>query len=515
MSAAAQERRGTRPPGPRAPVRLEGVVKSFGGTRVLHGVDLELVPGTVHGLVGENGAGKSTLMKVLTGLERADAGTVRIGGQAVAIRSPKDALAHGISVISQELATVPARTVLENVYLGSWAARCGVVTRRRDRERFERLCERTGFHVDPDAVVGTLPIASQQQVEILRAVDRGPRVVVMDEPTAVLTESETAALLALTRRIADTGACVVLVSHFLEEVLGACDTVTALRDGRHVMTAPTAEQTPATLVRAMVGREVDVLYPDLPPVADDAPLLLEATGLSRGTAVRGVDITVRAGEVVGIAGLVGSGRSEALRLVFGADRADAGEVRVAGREIRMGSPREAMRAGLAMVPESRKDQGLLLSQTARDNVTIASPERTSVLGLRRPARERRLADESVERLDVRAASADGPVWTLSGGNQQKVLFAKWLARRPAVLLVDEPTRGVDVSAKVRIHRLIADVAASGTGVLLVSSEVEEVLGLSHRVLVMRQGRITAELTAAEADHERVLNAAFADREELR
>ncbi|WP_432518980.1 sugar ABC transporter ATP-binding protein [Kineococcus sp. SYSU DK006] len=503
------------PPASGAAVQLEAIVKSYGGTRVLHEVSLTLQPGTVHGLVGENGAGKSTLMKVLTGIERADSGAIRIDGHPVHITSPAEALTHGISIISQELATVPARTVLENVFLGAWSTRAGVLSRRTDRRRFEQLCERTGFHLDPDAIVGDLPIAAQQQVEVLRAVGRGVRIVVMDEPTAVLTQSETAALLALTRRLADAGACVVLISHFLEEVLQTCDAVTVLRDGRHVLTAPTTEHTPTTLVRAMAGRDVDVLYPQLAPVPADAPVLLEAVGLRRGSAVRGVDVSVRAGEVVGIAGLVGSGRSETLRLIFGADRPDAGQVRVGGRRIRAGSPAAAMRAGIAMVPESRKDQGLLLQHSVRDNITLASPEATTRWGLRSRRAERRLARQSVEGLDVRAAADDGAVWTLSGGNQQKVLFAKWLARAPRVLIVDEPTRGVDVGAKVRIHRLIADLAASGMAVLLVSSEVEEVRGLSHRVLVLRQGRISAALNAAEADPERILQAAFADREDLR
>jgi ribose transport system ATP-binding protein len=496
-------------------VVLDRIVKSYGGTTVLHGVGLHLRPGEVHGLVGENGAGKSTLMKILSGVERPDSGRVLIDGQPVALRSPAHALEHQISIISQELATVPARTVLENVFLGSWAARLCWARPQADRSRFEELCHAVGFELDPDRAVGTLTIAEQQQVEILRAVSRGSRVLIMDEPTAVLTDTETEALLRLIRRLAEKGTSIVLVSHFLEEVLEVCDTVTVLRDGVHVLSEPASEHTPETLVRAMVGRRVDVLFPELPEVTDDAPVVLEARGLGRGDVVRGVDLTIRAGEIVGLAGLVGSGRSELARLIFGADRPDTGAVFIDGRRLRPGSPRAAMRAGVAMVPESRKDQGLLLTQSIRDNITLANMDKASRLGFCSASRERVVAAESTRRLDVRASDAGGQVWTLSGGNQQKVLFAKWLARRPRLLIVDEPTRGVDVGAKVEIHRLIAELAASGMAVLLISSELEEVLGLSHRIMVLRQGRLSTTLTAAEAHHEKVLAAAFADREELR
>lgn len=497
-------------------VALRGISKNYGGTQVLHDVSIEFAPGAVHGLVGENGAGKSTLMKILTGVERPNAGTIVVAGNVVDVRSPADALAHQLCIISQELATVPARTVLENVFLGSWANRHGVLRARADLQRYRELCDRVGFHLDPDAMVGDLPIAEQQQVEILRAVSRGSRLIVMDEPTAVLTESETKALLALIRRLAADGVSVILVSHFLQEVLEVSDTVTVLRDGRHILTEPASAHTPQTLVAAMAGRALDLLYPDLPPASGpDAPVVLDARGLSRGDAVRNVDLTIRRGEVVGVAGLVGSGRSELARLIFGADRADSGTVEIAGSQPRPGSPAAAMRAGVGMVPESRKDQGLHLTQSIRDNVTMASLGRLSWRGLRQPAAEARLASEATSKLDVRGADLDGQVWTLSGGNQQKVLFAKWIARRPALLIVDEPTRGVDVGAKAEIHRLIATLAAAGTAVLLISSEVEEVLGLSHRVVVMRQGRISATFDAAHTTAEEVLAAAFADKEVVR
>lgn len=520
MSATPETRHDARPPRPRAattpePVTLEHVFKSYGGTQVLHGITVEFAPGSVHGLVGENGAGKSTLMKILTGVERPNAGRILVGGREISVKSPADALHHQLSIISQELATVPARTVLENVFLGAWSSRGGLLRQGQDRRRFTELCERVGFQLDPDRQVGTLTIAEQQQVEILRAVSRGSRLIVMDEPTAVLTTSETQALLALIRRLAADGVIVILVSHFLEEVLAVCDTVTVLRDGRHILTEPAEQHTPDSLVAAMAGRSLELLFPELPELAEDAPVVLEARGLSRGQAVRGVDLTVHRGEIVGIAGLVGSGRSELARLVFGADRPDSGEVTVNGRRPRPGSPAAGMRAGIAMVPESRKDQGLHLTQSVRDNVTMASISRISRGGVRRPGAESRLAADATARLDVRGADLGGQVWTLSGGNQQKVMFAKWIARKPDLLIVDEPTRGVDVGAKAEIHRLITDLARAGTAVLLISSEVEEVLGLSHRVIVMRQGRVSASFTASQTSPEEVLAAAFADKEVVR
>jgi ribose transport system ATP-binding protein len=407
---------------------------------------------------------------------------------------------------------VPARTVLENVFLGSWANKAGFVRPEQDRQRFKDLTDDVGFHLQPDAIVGQLSMAQQQQIEVLRALARKSRLVIMDEPTAVLTDAETNALLDLIRRLAKGGVTVVLVSHSLNEVLNTCDTVTVLRDGNHVLTEPTERHTSQSLVNAMVGQEVEVLFPPIPPVPDDAPVVLAARDLRRYPSVRGVSLEVKAGEILGLAGLVGSGRSEVARLIFGADRPDRGQVWIDGNELRPGSPSAAMKAGVAMVPESRKEQGLILSASTQDNVTLASLDNTSVGGLRRPRQERRMAKEYTQRLDVRGADPEGPVWTLSGGNQQKVLFAKWLSRAPLLLIIDEPTRGVDVGAKVQIHRLIAKLAGAGIAILLISSEIEEVLGLCHRIVVLRQGRISGTFDAKEASRELVLAAAFQEEE---
>ncbi|NVI89879.1 sugar ABC transporter ATP-binding protein [Actinomadura sp. BRA 177] len=472
-------------------VALERIRKSYGGTTVLHEVSLTLRGGRVHGLVGENGAGKSTLARILCGAVPAESGRIIVDGVPAVLRSPRDALRHGIALVTQEGAIVPALSVADNVFLG--VRRRGLRDRAGDRRRFADLARRAGIALDPAARAGDLPLVHRQQVEILRALARDARLIALDEPTALLPALAAARLLRLCRDLAERdGLAIVLISHRLEEVLDACDTVTVLRDGRHVSTAPAAELTPRDLLRAMVGRPVDVLYPEPVPVPDDAPVVLAVRGLARGSAVRGVGLEVRAGEIVGLAGLVGSGRTETLRLVFGADRPDAGEVTIMGRRAGGRSPSRAMALGAALVPESRAEQGLVLVRSTAENLALASLPARRRFGFVRRGAERRAVDEAAGTLGIRGAGLGRPAWTLSGGNQQRSVFGKWLVRSPRVLLVDEPTRGVDVAAKVHIHRLIADLAARGVAVLMASSEVEEVLGLAHRVLVMRDGRVAGE-----------------------
>ncbi|GAB2971214.1 sugar ABC transporter ATP-binding protein [Amycolatopsis acidiphila] len=491
----------------RAPaISVRGAGKSYSGVPVLRDVDLDIAPGEIHSLVGENGAGKSTLLKILGGAIRADTGTISFDGVPASISNPRDSIRHGISLISQEGALVPARTVLENVFLARWSHRAGFARRRADRQAFAELLALTGFAVDPQARVADLPIGTQQQVEILRSLARGARVLAMDEPTAVLTEHEKENLLGLIRRLATGGTTVVLVSHFLDEVLGVADRVTVLRDGNLVISEEAARHTPATLVRHMVGRQLDVLHPDPPPLPADAPVRLAAKGLRRGM-VDGVDLTVRAGEILGIAGLVGSGRSETLRLLFGADRATGGVVEVDGKALSKLTPRRAMAAGIALVPESRKEQGLVMARSVRENVALASLGGRRFGPFVRRGGERVSVGQVSRSVDIRAAKADAAIETLSGGNQQKALFAKWLLRKPRVLLIDEPTRGVDVAAKTQIHQLVVELAAEGIAVVVVSSEIEEVLGLAHRVLVLRHGRVAGEFTRG-APREDVMSVAF-------
>ncbi|WP_433325283.1 sugar ABC transporter ATP-binding protein [Spirillospora sp. CA-294931] len=487
-------------------VSLQGIVKTYGETTVLREVSLSLRGGRVHGLVGENGAGKSTLARVLCGAVRPDSGNLLVDGARVRVRSPRDALRHRIAMVTQEGAVVPALSVLDNVLLGTRPPRRGLRDRAADRRRFAALLERAGFDLDPGARAGSLPPARRQRVEILRALAHDARLIVLDEPTAALGRDDAARLLELVRDLAErSGVAAVLISHRLEEVLGTCDTVTVLRDGRHVSTVPAAGTTPRDLLRAMVGVPVATLYPEPPEVPGDAPVVLAARGLSRGGAVRDVSLSVRAGEIVGLAGLVGSGRTETLRLIFGADRRDAGEVTIGGRPV--DGLRGAMALGAALVPESRADQGLVLVRPVAENLALASLPARRRLGFVRNRAERRAVGRAVAGLDIRGAAPGRPAWTLSGGNQQKSLFAKWLIREPRVLLADEPTRGVDVAAKLRLHRLIVEQAARGVAVLIASSETEEVIGLAHRVLVMRDGRLAGEFARGTADARAVLTLA--------
>ena len=488
-------------------VDMRGIDKRFGGVHAVRSVSLTCAPASILGLVGENGAGKSTLGKILAGLVRPDAGEVHIGGEEMRFREPRDALAAGIAIITQELAIVPRRSVVENVFLGKEDTLAGLVVNRGSlRRRYDELAELTGFEIPPETMAGELPVAQQIRVEIMRALARQANVIVMDEVTAALTIDESERLFEIIRMLKDRRATVIYISHFLEEVLALADEVSVMRDGEHVKRSLARDETPHSLVTAMVGREVDLTFPDKRPPARDAPIVLEAEGITRRGVVENVSVTVRAGEIVGIAGLIGSGRSEFARVLFGVDRSDAGTVHMAGEELTIGSPRDAIKAGMAMVPESRKNQGLMMRRSIIENVTL--PHLSGGV-IDRGAEAAEVASIS-ERLDVRTSSLRSLVGTLSGGNQQKVLFAKWLFRPPRLLIADEPTRGVDVGAKMEIYGLLDSLAREGLGVLLISSELEEVIGLSHRVLVMREGRIVAEFAGDAVDQESVMQAAFGE-----
>lgn len=489
-------------------VEAREISKRFGGIQALDRVSLTLHDGRVHGLVGENGAGKSTLAKIIGGVYAPDQGEIIVDGRPVRFGAPRDALAAGIATIAQELALVPARGVMENVYLGVEPRRFGVVQTRELRRRFDELDARTGFGLHADTLVGDLRIAERQKVEILRAIARDARLILMDEPTASLTADETERLLAIVRRLAESGTSIVLVSHFLDEVLAVADDVTVMRDGKVVRTAPAAEETTESLVAAMIGRRIDLAFPRRPAVSREAPIVLSAQGLRRRGAIDDVSLDVRAGEIVGLAGLVGSGRTEIARALFGADHLDAGRILIDGEPVSIRSPRDAATAGIAMLPESRKEQGLFMERAVRENASMAILPELSPGGIVDTRRERRMTRDVVAELDVRTRSIEAPVVNLSGGNQQKVLFAKWLLLRPKILLADEPTRGVDVGAKRQIYELLVRLASEGMGVLLISSEIEEVLGLSHRVLVLRSGRIVAELEGESATKDAVMSAAF-------
>lgn len=493
---------GTAVPG----IRINGIGKRYGGTTVLHDVSLRIAAGEIHGILGENGAGKSTLLKIIGGAVVADTGNMDFHGEPVTISSPRDSIAHGVSLISQELALVPNRTVLENVFLGRWSNSAGLVKTGSDAAHFARLLAETGFELDPNMLVSRLPIGQAQQVEILKALARGAKVLCMDEPTAVLNEAEKAQLLRVIRRLAAAGTTIILVSHYLQEVLGLCDRVTILRDGAHIASDDASSHTPQTLVSLMVGRDIKLLLPDLPPVPAQSEVVLNAVGLSN-KAIHNVSLEVRRGEILGLAGLVGSGRSETLLALFGADRVTAGHVAVRGRRVPSNSIRAAIKAGIALVPESRKEQGLVMSRPVGENIALATLGSRSLGGFVHGSKERKAVSAISKAVDLRGARQGAGIGRLSGGNQQKALFGKWLLNPPDVLLVDEPTRGVDIAAKALIHGMIIDLAARGTAVVVVSSELEEVIGLSHRVNVMRKGRIVAEFNR-DASRDEIMASAF-------
>jgi ABC-type sugar transport system ATPase subunit len=490
-------------------VELRGISKRFGGIQALHEIDLAIRRGLVHALVGENGAGKSTLGKVVGGLIRPDAGELLVDGQPRHYHHPGDALADGLATIAQELTLVPRLSVLDNVFLGLEPTRRRLVDRRALERLYRDLDDVVGFGLPPRVIAGTLRVADQQKVEILRALAREARLIVMDEPTAALTLNEAERLFEVIRLLRERGTTVIYVSHFLREVTALADDVTVLRDGRLVQTTPAAAQTTASLVAGMLGRSIEVAFPEKRYPAEDAPVVLSVRGLARRGVVEPVDLEVRAGEIVGLAGLIGSGRSELARLICGADRRTSGRIEVDGLEVGARDPRAALRAGIVMLPENRKEQGLLMARSISENVTLPYPAEVERYGLLSRRRERRRARELMEQLDVRAPSPASRVATLSGGNQQKVLFAKCLLKTPRVLVADEPTRGVDVGAKQSIYGLIHSLAERGLAILMISSELEEVLGLAHRVLVMAGGRVVGRFDGRAVESDAVMRAAFA------
>jgi simple sugar transport system ATP-binding protein/ribose transport system ATP-binding protein len=487
---------------------LRGVSKRFGGVQALVDINLAFAPGSIHALVGENGAGKSTLGKILAGVHRPDGGELRVEGRTVDYRSARDALSDGITIIAQEPTLVPHRSVLENVFLGVENQHAGIVDRRALLHRYQALVSTTGIELPPRRLARTLRVADQQKVEILRAIAREAKLIVMDEPTSALTLDEARRLFDLVGRLQSGGTTIIYVTHFLAEALDLADTVTVLRDGRLIRTSAAEEETPERLVLAMLGRTMGLTFPDKTPPPPDAPVVLSVRNLSRPPVVNDISFELRAGEIVGLAGLLGSGRSEVARAIFAADRALSGSIEVAGAELRARSPRQAINQGVVMLPEDRKGQGLLMLRTLVENITLPHLADVSRAGLIESRVESRRAGELLSRLDVRTKSPRARVNTLSGGNQQKILFAKWLFRRPHVFIADEPTRGVDVGAKRAIYELLHSLAAQGIAVLLISSEHEEVLGLAHRVLVMRAGRIVGRFTGETMSENAVLSAAF-------
>ncbi len=499
------------PPGTEL-LRVEGLGKRFPGVVALDGISFDLHAGEVHVLLGENGAGKSTLIKCLAGVYQPDAGEIYVDGARVHLPTTAAAEALGIATIYQEFNLVPQLSVAENVLLGRQPRRLGVVDKRRMNDRAREALARVGLTLDPRTPVGRLGVARQQLVEIAKALSLDARVLILDEPTAALTDDEVDRLLGLMTELRERGVGMVFISHHLEEIRRIGDRVTVLRDGRSVGTVPATTSTDE-LVRMMVGRSIEQQYPrERTPAAGE---LLAVEHLTRPGVFEDITLTVRAGEVVGLAGLVGAGRTEVLRAIFGADPYASGTVRVRGKPITAHDVHAAIAAGLGLVPEDRKAQGLVLGATVGENLALVQLRRATRAGVIDRGWLRDLAARAVRDLSIRTPSLTAPVRNLSGGNQQKVVMGKWLAADPAVLLLDEPTRGVDVGAKVEIYQLINKLTAAGRGVLMVSSELPEVLGICDRILVMAQGRLVGELTHAEATQDAVMALAVQEVESTR
>jgi ribose transport system ATP-binding protein len=488
-------------------LEMRGIEKAFGGVRALRGVDLEVRAGEVHCVLGQNGAGKSTLIKILAGAYQPDAGEIRWDGQAAVIPNPPAALALGIATMYQELDVVDGLTVAENIFLGHERAAGGVIRRGASAQEARVLLERLGHaEISPNREVGTLSAAHKQVVSLARALSRNARLIIMDEPSAVLDSEEVKKLFAVIEELTADGIAVIYITHRLEEIREIGDRITVLKDGATTASGLAAADTPTVeLIRLMTGRSVEYVFPPRQELPPDAPAVLEVENLAIAGVFSDVSFTVHAGEIVGLAGLVGSGRSEILEAIYGARKPTAGTVSVAGRRLRPGSVRDAVNAGVGLTPEERKSQGLLLEEPVYRNVTLATFARMARGGVVNERRERRETVGQIDALDLRPADPDLLTGTLSGGNQQKILLARWLVHGTSVLLLDEPTRGVDVGARADIYALIRRLAESGAAIIVVSSEIPEVLGLADRVLVVADGRVVRESPAAALDEHAVLD----------
>jgi inositol transport system ATP-binding protein len=489
-------------------LKMTGIRKRFPGVLALEDVHLEVGQAEIHALLGENGAGKSTLLKILSGAHSADAGQIELYGEPVSFASPHDAQRAGIVTIYQEFTLAPDMTIAENVFIGREPGSGLFVSWRRLAEDTRAITDKIGLRRDPMTRVRDLSVAEQQLVEIARALSMRSRLIVMDEPTSALSETEVANLVRIIRTLKAEGLSIIFVTHRLEEVFRLCDRFTVLRDGRYVGAGQVADVTVDAIIRMMVGREVGALYGQR-PIPERGPVALEVEGLTRRRSARdphaielvGVSLKAHKGEILGLAGLVGAGRTETARAIFGADAFDSGEIRIDGRKVNFSGPHDAMLAGVGLVPEDRKKQALFLRLAIRTNVTIAAHDQISRGWFIDESREDKLVEEFRRLLSIRMASPDQLAGLLSGGNQQKVVLARWLALRPKILIVDEPTRGIDVGSKVEVHNLLIEMAKSGIAVIVISSELPEILAVSDRIVTMREGRVTGEIARNDATQE--------------
>jgi ABC-type sugar transport system ATPase subunit len=499
-------------------LELENISKNFPGVKALDNVRFSMEAGEVHALLGENGAGKSTLIKIISGVYKPDAGIIRFDGQPIVFNNPREAQAHGIATIYQELSLYPELTVAETIFMGHAPKRSigpfKLVDLSTINKQAQEILGSLNIHdMDVRRKVGSLNVGNRQRVEIAKALSINARVLIMDEPTAALTEADVQRLFDIVRLLKQRGVGIIYISHRLQEVFELADRVTVLRDGQYVNTKLVKETREPELVSMMVGRTIDNLFPKLP--GNPGKTVLEVRNLHRAPTTQNVSFTVRAGEIVGMAGLVGSGRSELAQVIFGITPAESGEILVDGQRVSIRGPGQAVKLGIAYVPEDRGTQGLIKQMNIRENASLAVLRSLSRASFINFSGERTLARDSIKQMSIRAYSAEHIVNKLSGGNQQKVVISKWLASKPKLLIMDEPTRGIDVGAKSEIHRLMSELAVQqGLAVLMISSELPEVLGMSDRVLVMREGRLVAEFTREEATQERVVTAMMSETAEV-
>lgn len=490
-------------------IELRGISKGFPGVQALSGVDFDIYPGELHALCGENGAGKSTLIKVMTGAHAPDEGEILVNGEAVSFSNPQQALAKGIACIYQELSIVPQLDVAKNIFLGNMftKGKTGFLDKKRlYKDAAEILHDHVKLDVDPHEIAGRLSVAQQQMVEIGRALTRQAKVIIMDEPTSSLSDKEVETLFDLIRMLKADGIAIIYISHKLDEVMQLSDRITILRDGQKIKTVNTADTTKEQLITAMLGRELSNMYNKQPAKIGDT--VLEVNGLTREGVFEDISFSVKSGEIVGFFGLVGAGRTEIMRAIFGIDRYDGGEVILGGEKLRGKSPSKAIRSGIGFATEDRKSEGLALRLSILMNMTIVKLSQLSRLGVISRKKQRSIADEYVESISIKTPSVSQLVGNLSGGNQQKVVVAKWLMMEPKVLILDEPTRGIDVGSKSEIYSLIVQLAQQGVAVIIVSSEIEEILGVCDKVNVIHEGRLVTTLDAATSSTQDVLTSAF-------
>lgn len=487
-------------------LELHDVTKTFGAVAALAGAEIVLDAGTIHALVGENGAGKSTLVKIIGGLHGRDGGDFLLDGESVDFRSTADAKHHGIAVIYQEPTLFPDFTVAENIFAGRQPyTRFGTIDRAEMRRATRELTERLGVVIDPDRDARGLSIADQQVIEIAKAISLNAKVLIMDEPTAALSGVEVERLMGIARQLRDEGKGIIFISHRFDEVFALCSTITVMRDGQHIATSSIADVTVDAIIRQMVGRSVENLFPKVE--AEIGDVVLDVEHLTSAGVFEDVSFQVRAGEIVCLAGLVGAGRSEIARAVFGVDSYESGAVTLGGAAVPRRRPSAAMALGMGFVPEDRRKQGLAMTAGVQSNITLAIRNQVARYGFLTSKLEQDPAEHWGRRLQVKTRALDTHAGMLSGGNQQKVVLAKWLATNPKLLIIDEPTRGIDVGTKSEVHRLISELAGTGVAVLMISSELPEVLGMADRVLIVREGRLTANISRADATAERVMYAA--------